>query len=953
MYEWAGLETPPRGNREERPYPFVTWEIAMRNKTVSGKTRSSKPLAAAAFLVSIVLAGPAAHGAVFVRGDSNMDGTLDISDPIFTLSYLFRGEPAYPKCLEALDANDDESIDIGDAVFTLSYLFAHLSPPPPPFPEAGTDPNGWTFGCEDPSDDRYYYVLTGPEAPPVPPEGFLELAPDLPPPDPETEGEAPSTAQNAEEAILGVLARIEADIEYENEQRNQVEKKASSEPKDPTVVRRALLPLYMRVLRSLLESGELEEAIRSGVSDPPEAPPDPPLVLEPDPDEQCRDLLGPVPECDPRWWYDPLHSTGMCDPLDPDEPPPWEETEPFVPRPFERDGCFPREKDGILSEDIVAEVLDIATLTLQAYENLVDRGDLEDDLPPLEPPAGGGPGDGLHAPVTVNPEFAKEFMERLVPDLPRKLNPVAAYLVEAMRAQENPEKNRTKAGGRGYSKRKVDFAKILREDPWKLRYFNGEETEWANEWAFRSRLPRFWLTEKHDAGAQAEPYFVKLVGMPVRDLSQAGSYGNAYKGGRIMAVSGEVTEEYPLREHEKRGLNPPDNFLAPYSWTAWSLTHGLPATTSAQCWEQDWTRRSDVIEGVRRAAKKAEREVAKKFFDTIMEGFLQELAEQMKEEAEEAFEHYRDEVIKWLRDLMKQKAHAEEAAEYLSELLGVDVSALVAALNFLFDPSAQSAMDFIAEAFGPTILALLAGGPVGVVLNAVLGVLEKAFEHADNFFEFLEGIVGGVLDVVEEVFSFIGDLVKFKEFFRDILAMLNGDDLLGTAPATLFGDTGGIRFPGWKIDRKRYHEDVAEFQGKFSFREHPDKSVVLAQFDIHRLMMYQRGERKYLLAKDVRGISDLHGYIFTVKTRSVVSVGVTRLNKTRPFPGIYLKTSPRGNAYYRCYYSYSRDGYTMVAKIRTRPIRFGTKIYIILKMPKWDEPYAQAGRIFFEAKHMK
>ena len=34
------------------------------------------------------------EGAVFVRGDSNGDGKVDISDAIYLLSYLFRGGPA-------------------------------------------------------------------------------------------------------------------------------------------------------------------------------------------------------------------------------------------------------------------------------------------------------------------------------------------------------------------------------------------------------------------------------------------------------------------------------------------------------------------------------------------------------------------------------------------------------------------------------------------------------------------------------------------------------------------------------------------------------------------------------------------------------------------------------------------------------------------------------------------
>lgn len=58
----------------------------------------------------------------FVRGDSNGDGTWDISDPILTLAVLFSGATA--ACPNALDANDDENLDVADAVYELAALFS-------------------------------------------------------------------------------------------------------------------------------------------------------------------------------------------------------------------------------------------------------------------------------------------------------------------------------------------------------------------------------------------------------------------------------------------------------------------------------------------------------------------------------------------------------------------------------------------------------------------------------------------------------------------------------------------------------------------------------------------------------------------------------------------------------------------------------------------------------------
>ena len=84
----------------------------------------------------------------FKRGDSNGDGSVDISDPIFTLLYLFANR-TQPKCLDALDANDDGSIDISDPQYLLNFLFKAGPAPRPPYPTLGNDPTPDTLTCTD------------------------------------------------------------------------------------------------------------------------------------------------------------------------------------------------------------------------------------------------------------------------------------------------------------------------------------------------------------------------------------------------------------------------------------------------------------------------------------------------------------------------------------------------------------------------------------------------------------------------------------------------------------------------------------------------------------------------------------------------------------------------------------------------------------------------------------
>jgi hypothetical protein len=73
------------------------------------------------------------------RGDANTDGSLDIGDPIATLSTIFRGVGELT-CRAAADANGDDGIDISDPVYSLVYLFRGGAAPPAPFPDCAWVP---------------------------------------------------------------------------------------------------------------------------------------------------------------------------------------------------------------------------------------------------------------------------------------------------------------------------------------------------------------------------------------------------------------------------------------------------------------------------------------------------------------------------------------------------------------------------------------------------------------------------------------------------------------------------------------------------------------------------------------------------------------------------------------------------------------------------------------------
>ena len=89
-------------------------------------------------LVVSLLYARQACGAQFIRGDSNLDGQVDISDPVTLLGILFLGNDD-PGCADAHDGNDSGEADISDAIYMLSYLFSGGRVPPAPFGECGCD----------------------------------------------------------------------------------------------------------------------------------------------------------------------------------------------------------------------------------------------------------------------------------------------------------------------------------------------------------------------------------------------------------------------------------------------------------------------------------------------------------------------------------------------------------------------------------------------------------------------------------------------------------------------------------------------------------------------------------------------------------------------------------------------------------------------------------------------
>jgi outer membrane protein assembly factor BamB len=64
----------------------------------------------------------------FLDGDANGDGTVDVGDVVYLISYQYKSGPA-PNPVEVGDANCDGIVNIGDVVYLVSYLYKNGPPP--------------------------------------------------------------------------------------------------------------------------------------------------------------------------------------------------------------------------------------------------------------------------------------------------------------------------------------------------------------------------------------------------------------------------------------------------------------------------------------------------------------------------------------------------------------------------------------------------------------------------------------------------------------------------------------------------------------------------------------------------------------------------------------------------------------------------------------------------------
>lgn len=96
--------------------------------------------------VSVPTGRALAQDAPFLRGDSNLDGVVNITDAVLVLRVLFLGD-APRGCDDALDLDDDGEVSLEDCVLGLQFLFLDGPEPPAPFGQCGLDPTPDGLWC--------------------------------------------------------------------------------------------------------------------------------------------------------------------------------------------------------------------------------------------------------------------------------------------------------------------------------------------------------------------------------------------------------------------------------------------------------------------------------------------------------------------------------------------------------------------------------------------------------------------------------------------------------------------------------------------------------------------------------------------------------------------------------------------------------------------------------------
>ena len=125
---------------------FDTLVVTILGRDVEGSHNGAQGPALSEIEVIARPLGVSAPSHYYLRGDTNCDLSVNLSDPVSLLGSLFLGEDGLC-CGDAADVNLDDQLNVTDAVHLLNFLFKGGDPPAKPFPECGRANEG-PVGCD-------------------------------------------------------------------------------------------------------------------------------------------------------------------------------------------------------------------------------------------------------------------------------------------------------------------------------------------------------------------------------------------------------------------------------------------------------------------------------------------------------------------------------------------------------------------------------------------------------------------------------------------------------------------------------------------------------------------------------------------------------------------------------------------------------------------------------------
>jgi hypothetical protein len=119
-WTFANINLPDSITSEPKSHGFVTFRVQPMSDAPDGADIQNQGEIYFDFNQPVIT--NIVHSRIYLCGDANSDGVVDVGDIVYLINYLFKGGFA-PNPINTGDANSDGIVDVSDVVYLLNYLF--------------------------------------------------------------------------------------------------------------------------------------------------------------------------------------------------------------------------------------------------------------------------------------------------------------------------------------------------------------------------------------------------------------------------------------------------------------------------------------------------------------------------------------------------------------------------------------------------------------------------------------------------------------------------------------------------------------------------------------------------------------------------------------------------------------------------------------------------------------